>query len=381
MRKLMENRFDIVIVGGGIVGTLLALALQKTAYRIAVIESHIPQMHHQATKDMRSIALNHFSQTFLEECGLWENVKTHATPIDKIHISEEKRFGKTLLDAASLQLPAFGQVIPMPLLYQALANQLTSITLFRPATVSEIQKENHWKLKVNDEWIETTLLVGADGEKSFIREALKIPVEQTDDHQFALVSHAAVSKPHQNTAYERFTSQGILAIMPRENGRVGIIWTSHDADFKPRLSEETQKTMGYRLGKFSDFGDIHAHPIKNLHASAQVKDNAVLLGNAAHVLHPVAAQGLNLGIRDVSVLSQLISENTNLSDPTILEQYVKLRENDQKATQSFTQKLLTLFSPKSLPFSLVRSMALNTFDLIPPLKRNFCLRQMGYNKT
>lgn len=377
----MQNKFDIVIVGGGIIGTLLALALQKiqkTTFRIALIESHIPQTHQQATKDMRSIALNHFSQTFLEECGLWEHLKSYATPIDKIHISEEKRFGKTMLDAFALQLPAFGQVIPMPLLYQTLVTQLTSITLFRPATVSEIHKENHWKLKVNDQWIETNLLVAADGEKSFIRKALNIPVEISDDQQFALVSHAAVSKPHQNTAYERFTQQGILAIMPRENGRVGVIWTSQNADLKNHFSEETQKAMGYRLGKFSDFGEIHVHPVKNLHASVQVKDNAVLLGNAAHVLHPVAAQGLNLGIRDVSVLSQLISENANLSDPKILEQYVQLRENDQKATQSFTQKLLTVFSPKSLPFSLARAAGLSAFDFIPPLKRTFCLRQMGY---
>jgi 2-octaprenyl-6-methoxyphenol hydroxylase len=372
----MNETFDIVIVGGGIIGTLLALSLKNTSWRIALIEAHAPEGHQQATKDMRSIALNYSSQIFLEEIHLWNNLKIFATPIEKIHVSEKKRFGKTLLDAQALSLPSFGQVIPLPCLYQTLISHLDSTKLFRPATVSEIKKENHWLLKVNDTWIKTTLLIAADGERSFIRKTLNIPVQETHDNEFAIVSNAATTIFHQNTAYERFTQKGVLAVMPRENKRVGIIWTTKNPEIKNHLAEETQKAMGYRLGKFSDFAEPFVHPLKTLHANVQVKDNAILLGNAAHVLYPIAAQGLNLGIRDVSTLSQLISKSTNLEDPEMLKTYVTLREKDQHTTQAFSTHLHHLFTSSSLPLSLARSVGLGFLDLLPPLKRLFCLRQM-----
>jgi 2-octaprenyl-6-methoxyphenol hydroxylase len=369
--------YDITIVGGGLIGTILAIALKNTKWRIALVEAFTPSSHQQAEKDMRSLALSYDSKEFLSQLNLWNDIQSKATPIQKIHVSEEKRFGKTILDSEKLNLNTFGYVIPIPYLYQSLQNHLENIAIYRPATVTEIKKDldqnnnQKWHLKINDELIETNLLIAADGDKSFIRETLNIPIEKIDYHQSAIVSSASISKPHENTAYQRFTKEGVLAIMPREDNRVGIIWSTENIDIKNNLLEKTQSTMGYRLGKFSDLGEIQTYPLKFLHATTQVKDNVALLGNAAHVVHPIAAQGLNLGLRDIKLLSELLKNSLDISS------YESLREQDQASTENFTNNLLKFTKFKSFPFSLLRSLGLLTFDLIPSAKRNFCLKRMG----
>jgi 2-octaprenyl-6-methoxyphenol hydroxylase len=380
--------FDITIVGGGLVGTLLAIALKDSPWRIALIEAYVPAQHSQAAEDMRSIALSENSCRLLEKYHLWQDIQNFATPIEKIHVSEQKRFGKTVLDAKELELPPFAHVVPIPCLYQALQKKLAAVknmTIMRPACLTDIQKNAVppflWDLEVNNQKISTQLLIAADGERSFIRDTLKLPVEKTEYHQTAVVTTARISRPHENMAYERFTPLGVLALLPLQDQRVAVIWTVGD-DNKEKISQhillETQTAIGYRLGKFSQFGRIQHHSLKELHTDIQTQPGLFLIGNAAHVLHPVAAQGFNLSVRDVSALIELLLSTSDLNDPYLSENYMKMRRKDQQDTENFTDKLVKLFTPQFLPVSLMRSLGLLAFDLIPPAKRMFCLKRMGF---
>jgi 2-octaprenyl-6-methoxyphenol hydroxylase len=389
-KKPQSLHYDIVIVGGGLVGTLFAIALRDSPWRVALIEAYLPAQHQQATEDMRSIALSEASQKIFESLGLWQNIASHATTIEKIHVSEQKRFGKALLDAKALGLPPFGYVIPIPFLYQTLQESLEKhqekLTVYRPAVVKDIsKKDNHWQLEIDDQknhqHIQTTLVIAADGDRSFIRQSLHLPIaDKTVYQQTAIVTSVLASKSHQNTAYERFTPRGTIAILPLQKNRVAIIWTVPDK-YVEQLSEnllvETQAAIGYRLGKFSDIGKIQRYPLKEMHADVQTLPGLFLLGNAAHVLHPIAAQGLNLSLRDAAVLAELLQQTSDLCCPTLSETYIKTRAPDQQQTERFTDHLVKLFTPQFLPLSLLRSLGLLAFDLIPPAKRAFCLKRMG----
>lgn len=395
--------YDIVIVGGGLVGTTLAISLQYSPWRVALIEAYLPKQHQQATEDMRSLALTDTSQKILDTLQIWQNIAALATPIKKIHVSEAKRFGKTVLDSQELGLRDFGYVIPIPYLYQALQKELERtdmpgddkknnthrIELIRPATVKLIErKDNFWELDVHSdigaqsiiEKIQTTLVIAADGDRSFIRESLYLPIEKTDYHQTAIVTTALTSLGHNNTAYERFTSKGVLATLPLQKNRVAVIWTVPDEqaeNIKNNLLAETQSAMGYRLGKFSDLGNIQTYPLKEIQAETQTLPGLFLLGNAAHVLHPIAAQGLNLSLRDAVILGSLLQKKSDLNNPEISKIYLDTRKADQEQTEQFTDRLVKLFTPQFLPISILRSLGLLAFDLFPSAKRKFCLKRMG----
>jgi 2-octaprenyl-6-methoxyphenol hydroxylase len=393
----MNNEYDIVIVGGGLVGTTLALALAISPWRIALVESHIPQQHSIALHDMRALALSYSSQQIFQRLNIWEEIQSVATPIKKIHVSEKKRFGNTLLDAHDIELDAFGYVVPIQLLYDALQHEIAkvatqsrndshAVTLLRPASVTAVkQVDKKWQLTINEKSITTTLLIAADGEKSFIREALQLPTTKTEYQQTAIVTNCALSKPHEFTAYERFTPQGTLAMMPMLKQRSAIIWAMPNELAETMLTKSdtefllaVQQAFGYRLGKLSDLGKRQSYPLRELHAEQQSLPGLILLGNAAHALHPIAAQGFNLSLRDVEALAKLIT-TTNLEDESLLTAYLQQRQPDQEQTQKFTQRLVKIFKPQIFPLPSLRSFGLFLFDLIPSAKREFSWRRIGTN--
>lgn len=388
----MKKSFDITLVGGGLVGMTLARALKDTPYQIALIEAFVPEFHPQAVKDMRSLALSYASQLLYKKIKLWPEIEPFATPIEKIHVSQEKSFGKVLLDSKALNLEAFGHVVPIPLLYQHLHQSLLqqqNLTLIRPAKLNNIFCENEqspWKLcletqNANFQEIHSTLLIAADGDHSFVREFLKLPVSKKSYHQTALVSIVKISKPHYNTAYERFTPDGVLALMPREDNHMAVIWTVHDdkvESTQQNFLAKTQQSIGYKLGQLTELGTIQSYPLSFLHADQQALPGVIILGNAAHVLHPVAAQGLNLGLRDVSDLSALISKTQDLSSPDFIQTYLDKRKKDQHSSERFTSHLVSLFDSNNPVLKSFRGIGLGVFDKLPKtLKRLFCLRRMG----
>jgi 2-octaprenyl-6-methoxyphenol hydroxylase len=382
------QKFDITIVGGGLIGTTLAIALKNTPFRVALVEAFVPEFHPQAVQDMRSIALSYASKILFKKLDIWSEIEQFSTPIEKIHISEENKFSKATLDSKELNVDIFGHVIPIPLLYQTLQNHLSNIpnlTLIRPAKSTQLNYDENntsWNLTLENHSspIQTKLVIAADGENSFIRQYLNLPVSKIDYQETALVSTAKISEPHYNTAYERFTKKGVLAVMPRENQHAAIIWTTNTANseqLKNDFLSKTQLSMGYKCGKFSELSTIQTYPLKFLHAEKQTQPGLILLGNAAHVLHPVAAQGLNLGLRDVSTLLELLSQEADVENPMLYRAYEKKRENDQRASENFSRDLIKIFGSKNPVISALRSAGLGTFDLIPTAKRMFCLRRMG----
>lgn len=378
----MKNKFDIIIVGGGLVGTTLALSLKSAGFNIALVEAFIPPQHQQAVSDMRSLALNFKSREIFKNLDIWPELEQYSTPIKKIHVSEKSRFGKTLLE--SPEESSFGSVIPIPYLYNTLQKNLETlknITVLRPAKLTGlISHENHWELEINQENYKTGFLIACDGEKSFIRDYLKIPVTKTDLNQTALVTTLFASESHKNTAYERFTDLGILALLPLQNNRMAAIWTVENSQadsIKNNFLKITQESIGYRLGKLSDLATIQTYPIYELMAEKQVLNRFILLGNSAHVLHPVAAQGLNLSLRDVEVLAKILLNTADLSGPTIQQNYLQARLTDQKKTIKLTNNILKIFDSHKSYLSILRSKGLFLLDLIPPLKNQFSQTMMG----
>lgn len=377
--------FDILIVGGGLVGTTLAISLKKADFNIGLVEAFIPPQHQQATEDMRSIALNYQSRKIFQQLDIWPDIETVATPIKKIHISEKGAFGHTLLDAADLspdlETDSFGSVVPIPHLYNNLQNHLKNIELLRPAKLSNlIRHADYWECEINHKIYNTKFLIAADGDKSFIREFLKLPTAKTDFHQTAIVTTLLASKPHHNTAYERFSDLGVLALLPLQNNRVACIWTCDNDNVetvKNDLVNLTQESIGHRLGILSHPANIQTYPIYEITAQTQTLPRFILLGNSAHVLHPVAAQGLNLSLRDVECLAKILLDTEDLADPSIESRYESSRKSDQDTTLKITNGIVKLFRSKIFPMKHLRSTGLFVFNLIRPLKNKFCEKAMG----
>lgn len=380
--------FDITIVGGGLVGSTLAISLKNSGFKIALVEAFTPSTHQQSLEDMRSIALNYQSREIFKKLAVWEELEKFATPIRKIHVSEKGTFGRTVLDAkelpADLQTDSFGSVIPIPYLYNTLQSQLeklNNIERLQPAKLNNlIQHKDYWECEINQKKYTTTLLIAADGDKSFIRDFLKLPTDKTDYNQTAIVSTLLASKDHNNTAYERFTGLGILALLPLQNNRMACIWTCENNlvdKIKHHFLAITQEYIGHRLGILSHPATIQTYPIYELIAQTQTLPQFILLGNSAHVLHPVAAQGLNLSLRDVDVLANILLSTKNLTDPAIQENYIQLRQSDQDNTAKFTNRIIKLFKSQTFPLPFLRATGLCVFDLMTPLKNKFCEKAMG----
>ncbi|HEV2614421.1 MAG TPA: FAD-dependent monooxygenase [Gammaproteobacteria bacterium] len=376
--------FDIAIIGGGLVGTTLAIKLKNSGFKICLVEAFDPPQHQQATEDMRSIALNYQSREIFKKLGIWDEIESLSTPIKKIHVSEKGAFGHTLLDAEELDVDSFGSVIPIVYLYTLLQKKLSecnNVELLRPAKLSSLsQHPDHWELEINQKKVATKFLIAADGDKSFIREFLKLPTEKTDFHQTALVSTLLASKDHNNTAYERFTKLGVLALLPLQNNRVACIWTcdNHNMEnIKNNFVEITQEYIGHRLGKLSQPGNIQTYPIYEISAKIQTLPRFILLGNSAHVLHPVAAQGFNLSLRDADGLADILLKSKDLADANIQANYINLRKSDQDNTSKMTNMIIKVFKPQQFPLPCLRGTGLFVFNLMTPLKNKFCERAMG----
>ena len=384
----MKNpkHYDIIIAGAGLVGLTLALSLKNSGYTIGLISEKTITYNNNFNinpiniNDKRSLALNYKTIHFFKKLNLWSTLEPYSTPIEKIHISEKGCFGNTVLSGET----AFGAVIPIDCLYTILLDTLSdpnnnSITLLHPFKITDIQFDNNvWHINHD---IQTTLLLACDGDKSFIREHLKLETDKKDYHQTAMVSTVKISKPHHNIAYERFTEQGVLAMMPLQHNRAGVIWTVDNAHvnlINNNFLAMTQFSIGYRLGKLSDPGNIQTYPLQYVFAKTQTLEKFILLGNAAHVLHPVAAQGFNLSIRDIIELSNiLLNTNLNINTTNIPELYYQACHAHQEEIATLTNRLLTLFKSQRFLWPALRAKGLLLFDSLDFAKHWLSQKGMG----
>jgi len=346
---------DILIIGSGLVGNSLALAIAKHA-NVAIIEKNSLEKI-QSFQDDRPLTLSFSSYQILSTLSIWQEIQSQTIPIQQVHVSEAGHFGAVRFSAKDYDVHALGYVIPAYLLTQALHHNVLEnrdIQKFYSTTVEKITafpegyrveiKLPHGEMKT----LTTKLLVGADGAHSVTRTLLGI-AEKTDiSTQIALTARIALTRSHHNIAYQRFTDQGVLATLPIGENEIGMVWSApnHLADKLKKLSDadfctQFQHVFGYRLGKFSNVEKRQAYPLHSAHALEQIRPHAVLLGNAAHTLYPIAAQGFNLSLRDTAVLAQIImdamSAGKNPGDFVELEKYLHARKKAQLMIQSFTQ--------------------------------------------
>ena len=385
-------KYDIVIAGGGMIGSSLALALAPLSLRVAIVEPIARTSDTQPSFDDRSTALSRSTQRMYEAMGLWDDILEAATPVTRIHVSDQGRFGFSHIDAEEQKVEALGYVVINRVLGSVLQSALTEvpnldilcpgeITAARVAPDGAVATVQH--ADGNSEELTCRLLVAADGARSSVRDMLGITAKYVAYEQRAIVGNLLPEKSLNNCAYERFTKNGPLAMLPVADGRAGFVWTvaARDADRILALDDdsfltELQDAFGYRLGTLSRLGTRASYPLHLSKAMRLTATRAVLVGNAAHGLHPVAAQGFNLGLRDVAALCDCISD-FDLDDPELLERYAVWRKDDQSKLVGFTDGLVRLFSSSNRSTRTLRNLGMLGFDMLPGVRSLFAKHTMG----
>lgn len=387
---------DVLIIGGGLVGASLAIALKDSNLSILIVESNSSQAMQAYDFDARSIALSEASKNILNGLGLWTQVAQVATAIETIHVSKKSQFGATLLDVRNYQKKAFGYVSEMGDLNQTVQSALNkqkNVRCLNPATlktlvfkqgltIADIEKEN--------ETIEITakLVVAADGTHSFVRKLLEIEVVKEDYKQCAVVANIGLRRSHNQRAYERFTSTGLIALLPMRKQRAALVWATDPINAKRlyALSEEDflnelQSEFGYRLGRFNKVGRRGSFPLQLQYMQKTVDNNIVFVGNSSQTLHPIAGQGFNLGLRDVAMLAELMLEEGILTPQNLLARFEKSRASDRKRTINSTNNLVKFFGFNLFPVYLIQTFGLMAVDLCSPLSEWLVKSAMGYSLT
>src|SRR5579872_1858506 len=357
---------DVAIIGGGMVGASLALALEGSALKTLLVESVAPGSKAQPSFDERTTALGNASRRIFEGLGVWDRIAPQAAAIRTIHVSDAGRFGFARLRAAEQGIDAFGYVVPNRVIGAALWGRLQcgkDVILRSPYQPEDVQiapQEVHFTIRTTSgsaERVRARLLVAADGANSLVRSAASIEAVVADYDQIAVVANVAADMAHDGTAYERFTSTGPLAVLPLRDGRYGVIWTCEPNRAAEVLSfddnrflRELQRRFGWRAGRFIRAGARVCYPLKLTRAAQAVAVRTVLIGNAAQALHPVAGQGFNLGLRDAAMLAEVLAAARSATgarddpgDAALLRQFAEWRAGDRQGVVRFTDGLVRLF--------------------------------------
>ncbi|MGA8863779.1 MAG: FAD-dependent oxidoreductase [Gallionella sp.] len=377
--------YDIAIIGGGPVGASLAQALRGSKLKVCVLEARPAG---STSQDARALALSYGSRLLLARLGIWEALQD-VSPIRTIHISQKQSFGRAVLHAEELNVPDLGYVLPYPALQDALtaAMQHSSVASIYGASVTQLTSEaDHAAISYQQDGAEhklmTRLAVVADGGKLL---AQQFPPKMRDYGQSALITHITCSAPKPGTAFERFTPQGPLALLPFKVG-YELVWTApHQAAQEmlvwddAKFLEALHQHFGDRVGEFLTVGKRTCFPLGLRRAPQQAPmPHVVLLGNAAQTLHPVAGQGFNMGLRDAWELAQEIldAKPEELGAEKMLAAYRADRRTDREAGIRFTDGLVRLFSNDLPLVSAGRAAALTALDCLPFAKKFVAKRMM-----
>ena len=389
---MTDTRVDVAIIGGGMVGASLAVALADTGISTLLVEGTVPGSKSQPSFDDRTTALGNASRRIFQSLGVWERLAPEAAAIRAIHVSDAGRFGFARLNAAEQGIDALGYVIPNRVIGAALWEKLqgTQDVLLRvPARPEKVEIGNQdVTFRVGGESVSARLVVAADGAHSVVRAAASIVADVEDYDQIAIVANVAADRPHDGTAYERFTQSGPLAVLPLHDGSYGVIWTCAPARAAEVLSfdnttylRELQERFGWRAGRFVRAGVRASYPLKLTRAATTVAARTVLIGNAAQALHPVAGQGFNLGLRDAAMLAEVIAgaePSADVGSPELLRKFAAWREGDRSGVVRFTDGLVKLFANTRPGVGVLRNLGLLLFDLSPPAKSALARVSAGF---
>lgn len=394
----MRPDFDLLIVGGGMVGASLARAVSGLGLRIGVVEASVADAPAQPSFDDRVIALSWGSRQIIQGIGVWPAMEKVAEPIRRVHISDRGHFGFTHLDHRQEEVDALGYVVAAramgEVLQQGLEGQ-SDIEFICPArllsfTVDKDQVTVDLERAGGDAVLSARLLVAADGGDSQVRQLLSIPVREREYGQTAIIANLTASRPHQGVAYERFTDSGPLAMLPMMGGRISMVLTARDTQVESLMALDDgeflatlQERFGYRLGRLETIGRRFAYPLRLRQATEQVRPRVALIGNAAHTIHPVTGQGFNLGLRDVAALADLLGDaahrQQDVGETALLKRYADWRRRDQQAVAWITDSLARLFANPLGPLRLARNLGLLGLDGMPGLKHLVARQFMGIN--
>jgi 2-octaprenyl-6-methoxyphenol hydroxylase len=386
---------DVAIIGGGMVGASLAAALIGTGVRVLLIESVPFDSGAQPSFDARTTALGNASRRIFASLGVWDALAAEAAAIRSIHISDAGRFGFARLEAHEQRIEAFGYVVANRILGAALWRRLGAapeLTLRVPAQLTQLQiGAAGAELSVTGaagtpELFSARLVVGADGAHSQVRAAAGIDAAVQDYAQVALVANVATDEAHGGRAFERFTPAGPLALLPLHDGGRAVIWacTPERAQRLLALDEagylkELQAAFGWRAGRFTQVGRRASYALRLTRAAAPSAARAVLIGNAAQALHPVAGQGFNLGLRDAAMLAEVIADTRgDVGAAPVLERFAAWRARDRSGVVHFTDGLVRLFGDTRPGAGVLRNLGLLMFDLAPPAKSALARVSAGF---
>lgn len=387
---------EVIIVGGGMVGLSLALMLAKINIAVKLLEAikypnyddeNLAPYH--SSFDARNSALSRRSVQIYQELGLWNALQEHATPILEVNITEHGSFGKARLKAEQEKVESFGQVIENAWLGRVLLTQVKKeplIELIDGVQVTSLIQDTDFayieaQRGESSLKLQSKLVIAADGRDSFCRKALGIGASEHDYDQVAIVTTVQTSKPHAHVGFERFSHLGPLALLPLPGEyRRSVVWPVKKGTEGEWLGDENdqhfldalQETYGDRAGKFQKTGKRFSFPLSQVLAEKQAVGRVVLMGNAAHTIHPVAGQGFNLCMRDAHVLVRYLKEQqaqgADLGDAAILLDYEKSRLSDQQRVIKFCDSVVRGFSNHNPFLRLMRNTGLVAFDTIPGIK-------------
>ncbi len=397
-----DREFDIVIAGAGAVGSALAIQLSDLGYEVAVID--ISQPDYESSDPERVIALSYGSKCYLDELGAWQGVKeAGAGLIRHIHVSEPGNDGHVEMDVSEAQLlaadsesasgaamDALGYVVEMGHVLKPLHERMRDVaTLIAPVAIQHIrfgEGERKTELHVSGQGktacLKTSLLIGADGTRSQVRRKASIATRGWDYNRFGLVLSARIEQQHRDIAYECFRKSGPLAFLPMADGRYSIVWAlapteamrllqMPDVMFIRKLEQAAGKEVVKRFGSITGIGKRFCFPLELTIAERYARAGVALVGNAAHTIHPVAGQGMNLGFRDAAVLAGVLATGPARSNPgasILMQAYAEKRRADVMAVAGFTDTLVNVFGISLPAARQVRSRALDTLQKMPSLR-------------
>ena len=385
-----SRQFDIIIVGAGAVGGILAYALARSGYRLGLVEKTAVSAEQQPAFDERHLGFSRSTKLALEALGLWQALSASAVDVTRIHVSSRGRFGSVMMDARDEGLDSLGYVLPAreigKVLHQAIAGQ-DNIEMLAPASVVSADvtsRSASVELEYQGEvlQLEADLLVAADGAESHVRELFAIGNKRWEYDQSAVIANLDVDRLAPGLAFERFIDVGAIALLPRSDHGFAAVCSVHN-DEADRLmamddaafADYLQTMMGSRLAGIGKVGKRYRFPLALVRASEVVRERLVFVGNAAHFIHPVAAQGFNLSMRDVAALIDVLNEarasGQHPGELAVLRRYADWRQQDENIMVAFTDGLIRIFDNPLLPVALLRQNGLLALRYFPGLRRLF----------
>lgn len=388
---------SVIIVGGGMVGATLALAISRLSQGtlpVHLIEATSPEADSHPGFDARAIALAAGTCQQLARIGVWQAIADCATAIKTVHVSDRGHAGFVTLDAGDYRLPALGQVVELHdvgLRLFALLRKAPGVTLHCPDRVASVARTKE-QVSVTLEsgmTIDGRVMVAADGTRSALATACGVDWQQAPYEQLAVIANITTAVSHAGRAFERFTPYGPLAMLPMSEGRCSLVWC-HPLEQRDeilswsdeRFCNELQSAFGWRLGRITLAGKRSAYPLSLTAAAKPFSHRTVLVGNAAQTLHPIAGQGFNLGLRDVMSLAETLAQayltGGDVGDYAVLSEYERRRQIDRQATVGITDSLVHLFANRWAPLVVGRNIGLMAMELFPPARDALAKRTLGW---